>query len=163
MKFYDNLNGLIIISLLFISTMLFMGYMCPCDNDKNNRCMRHEVYGVQFNHLIFCIFLGFYFPSYIFLLIIISTLWELLEYYMDKYEKFVMKNIGGCLMKNPNNKPNYIYDYIVYKDEPKYLNPIDQFFGIKNSLKHGWHGSVAETLLNYIGLYIGYQINKKYY
>ena len=35
------------------------------------------------------------------------------------------------------------------------MNPIDKLFGIKNSKIHGWHGSVAEIIVNIIGFEIG--------
>ena len=58
--------------------------------------------------------------------------------YLDKNEDKVFK-YGGCLDKDIYNKK-----YIIGLDENKYLNPIDRFFGIENSKKHMWHGSISE-------------------
>ena len=63
-------------------------------------------------------------------------------------------------MNKPNNVTNNdISNYTVYRNIPKYLNPIDKFFGIKNSTLHGWHGSVAEIVVNVLGFIIGYILN----
>lgn len=64
-------------------------------------------------------------------------------------------------MNNPNpNSMNHPTNSIVYRGEEKYLNPIDEFFGIQNSRIHGWHGSVAEIVVNIIGFAFGYMLNR---
>ena len=87
-------------------------------------------------------------------------MWEFIEYLADINEEFIIEYIGGCLMLNPktesNNNPA---NHIVYRGEEKFLNPIDKMFGIKNSKIHGWHGSIAEIVVNIVGFYFGYIIN----
>ncbi len=161
LNLYNNQNGIILISILFILSMYYFGKSCPCDNEKKNYCIRREFYGVQLNHLVFFIILGILFPSYFIIIQILGILFELAEYYLDKNNEYVKKYIGGCLMEKPKNvKNNNLADYKVYKNIPKYLNHIDKFFGIKNSTLHGWHGSVAEVIINIIGFGIGYFLNK---
>ena len=50
--------------------------------------------------------------------------------------------------------------YIISKNHNKYVNPLDRLFGIKNSKIHGWHGSVAEIVVNIIGFKIGSYLSK---
>jgi len=166
MKLYDNINGIILFSCIFILWAINLGIQCPCNKETTNLCTRHEIYGVQYNHFILFIFLGFYFPSYFFTLLCISILWEYFEYLLDKNPDFVVKYIGGCLSKPPanyNHSKNKIHNYYVLKGIPKYINPIDKYFNIKNSTLHGWHGSPAEIIPNVLGFGFGYILNKIYY
>tara|TARA_B100001093_G_scaffold3139_3_gene3243 strand:- start:13709 stop:14206 length:498 start_codon:yes stop_codon:yes gene_type:complete len=157
--FYNSTQGVILVSMLFTIAMLDWALSCPCD--KESYCVRHEFYGVQYNHLYLFVFLGFCFPSYFITWQILGALFELLEYWLDNNNEFVIKHLGGCLMKKPFNSPkNPKYNFIVYKNQQKYLNPIDRFFKINNSKIHSWHGSVAEILPNIIGFAIGYYLNK---
>lgn len=162
MKFYNNYNGIYLFILLFILWAINMGGICSCDN-PDPRCIRHEFYGVQLNHFFLFLILGFIFPSFFFILMLLGLTWEIFEYFLEFYEKFTMEIIGGCLAKAPfnhnekNNKPS---EYIVYRDIPKYMNPIDKFVGIENSKKHTWHGSVAELIPNFLGFCTGYFINR---
>jgi len=160
MILYNHPNGILLISILFILSMYYYGKGCPC-NEIDTKCTRREFYGVQYNHFVFFIILGFVFPSYFFVIQFLGILFELFEYYLDKNNDFVIKYINGCLMKKPKHiKNNPVYNYSVYRNIPKYVNPIDKFFGIKNSTLHGWHGSVAEVILNILGFLIGYFLNK---
>lgn len=163
MKLYDNINGIVLVSLIFILWAINLGKECPCDKETERECIRHEFYGVQFNHLIFFVFLGYVFPSYFYTWMIIGVLWEYLEYLLDKNPLLVVKYIGGCLNNAPSNyvhSKNKLYNYFVFKGIPKYVNPIDKLFNIENSTLHGWHGSVAELIPNYVGFMCGYYLNK---
>ena len=161
-NFYNNNEGVILVSILFIISMYTLGVYCPCD--KDTQCMRNEFYGVQYNHLYFFIFLGFWFPSYFITWQILGIIVELVENWLDNNDKFVVRYVGGCLMEKPMGAgKNPIDDFIVYKGEDKYLNPIDRYFGIKNSKIHAWHGSIAEVLLNIFAFGIGYYLNKLYF
>ena len=123
--------------------------------------MRREYYGVQLNHFAFFAFLGFFFPSYVYLAQGLGIVWEYLEYLADINDPFIEKYLGGCLMHNPKpNSAKHPVHYIVYRGEEKYLNPIDEYFGIQNSRIHGWHGSVAEIVVNIIGFAFGYILNR---
>lgn len=159
LRLYNTNIGFIVLSILFIGSMLIIAYKCPCDDILKSSCVRHEIYGVQLNHFIFFAFIGYYFPSYFYLSQTFGILWEFIEYLADINDEFIIKYIGGCLMLNPNTKlNNNPVNHIVYRGEDKFLNPIDKFFGIKNSKIHGWHGSVAEILVNILGFYFGYII-----
>lgn len=162
--FYNNNQGFFMLGVLFLLYMYYIAISCPCDKKALRTCTRHEIYGVQFNHFIFFAFIGFYFPSYFYTSQILGVLFEYIEYLADIYENFIIKYVGGCLTNNSNlyTNKNLLY-YIVYRNEKKYLNPIDRFFGINNSKIHGWHGSIAEILVNVIGFIIGYGINKLLY
>lgn len=160
MILYNHPNGILFICILFILSMYYYGKGCLC-KDIDTKCTRKEFYGVQLNHFVFFIILGFLFPSYFYIIQLLGILFELFEYYLDNNNDFVIKYINGCLMKKPLNvKNNHVYNYKVYRNIPKYLNPIDKFFGIKNSTIHGWHGSIAEIIVNIISFGIGYFLNK---
>ena len=136
---------------------------CPCDDISKSSCIRREFYGVQLNHFLFFAFLGFFFPSYFYLSQGLGVVWEYLEYLADINDPFIEKYLGGCLMNNPtSDSSNHPANAIVYRGDEKYLNPIDQFFGIRNSRIHGWHGSVAEIGVNLVGFLFGYLLNNKY-
>ena len=140
--------------------MLFYGkIICNC-NKKTIYCNRYEFYGVQFNHFIFFLFLGFYFPSYFILIQLLGIIWEFLEYILDKNEILAMNYFGGCLSEKNNNKLGKPYFYTVYKNIPKYQNPIDKYFEIENSTIHTWHGSIAEIMPNIFGFSLGLIFNK---
>lgn len=160
LNLYNNHNGIILVGILFLLAMYYLGKKCSCTDINKTTCIRKEFYGVQLSHLYFFIILGFLFPSYFFTIQLYGALFEAFEYYLDKNDEIVKKYIGGCLMNKPNNVSNNdISNYTVYRNIPKYLNPIDKFFGIKNSTLHGWHGSVAEIVVNIIGFIIGYILN----
>lgn len=161
-SYYNNNKGVLVVSIIFMISMYMLALLCPCD--KDTRCMRNEFYGVQYNHLYFFIFLGFCFPSYFITWQILGIIVELIEYWLDNNDEFVIKNIGGCLMEKPMGAGNNpISDFIVYKGEEKYLNPIDRYFGIENSKIHAWQGSIAEVVLNVFSFGIGYYLNKLYF
>jgi len=166
MKLYNHWNGIVLFVIGFMIWAYLLGRSCPC-NKRLTRigCLRHEVYGAQMNHLQLFIILGMIFPSYFFTLQGIGVLWELYEYTLDNNEDIVVNYIGGCLSTKPswlNENVNPIHDHIVYKHQPKYVNPIDRLFNIENSRIHGWHGSVAEVGVNVFGFMIGYLINKTF-
>tara|TARA_A100001015_G_C14981525_1_gene709678 strand:+ start:494 stop:994 length:501 start_codon:yes stop_codon:yes gene_type:complete len=162
--FYNNNRGFLILGILFILYLYYFATSCPCDKKGPRTCTRLEIYGVQFNHLLLFGFIGFYFPSYFYTSQILGILFEYIEHLADIYENNIIKYIGGCLTLNPKlySNKNLLY-YNVYRNENKYLNPIDRFFGINNSKIHGWHGSIAEILVNIVGFIIGYALNKLLY
>lgn len=156
---YNTHFGILLFIVLFLIWAYFLGNNCPCDAPDTN-CVRHEFYGVQLNHFILFIMIGICFPSYFYTFQIIGILWEFFEYLLDKNPQWVIKYIGGCLKRAPLNVQQKKWDYIVYRDIEKPLNPIDSMFGIKNSKIHGWHGSPAEIIPNMLGFGVGYFINK---
>ena len=159
-KLYNNINGVIIVCIVFVIIMYHRGkYQCDCNKTTTN-CIRREILGVQYNHFIFFIFMGICFPSYFWTFQTLGLLFELFEMILDKNEKWTIQNLGGCLSKSPNNIKNSIYNFKVYNDMDKYVNPIDKFFNIKNSKLHFWNGSIAEVVSNIIGFIIGIGINK---
>jgi hypothetical protein len=158
---YNNKTGIIVFCAFFLIWAYFLGKDCPCTG--NTKCIRKEFYGVQLNHLFLFIIIGMFFPSYFVTFQILGILWELFEHLLEKYPILVTKYFGGCLQYPPNGyieKNNPRYHYTVYRGIKKPLNPIDEFFNIKNSTLHGWHGSVAELIPNVVGFIIGYYINK---
>lgn len=129
-ELYNNINGVIIVCISFVLIMYYRGkYMCSCN--KNINCYRREIFGVQYNHLIFFIFLGTIFPSYFVTFQILGILFELFEMVLDKNEKWTIQNLGGCLSDRDTNIKNSMYNFKVYKGANKYINPIDKFFNIK--------------------------------
>lgn len=167
MKFLNHYNGIFLFFIIFIIWAYYdAGKNCPCTINKEDipkYCKRVEFYGIQLNHLYLYILLGICFPSYFYTLQLMGILWELVEIMLDKYPNFAMKYFNGCLATKPKNKKeNPLYNYEVYRDEEKYVNPIDKLFNIENSKIHGWHGSVAEILTNMIGFFIGKIIYKNY-
>lgn len=153
---YNNKKGIFLFIILFLLWSIVIGKNCPCDKKSKYLCIRHEYYGVQMNHFILFIIIGFIFPSYFFTFMILGIIWELYEYILDHNEAIVNKYIGGCLSERPHNSLSKNY---IFKGETKYLNPIDRFFNIQNSKNHMWHGSVAELVPNVGGFIIGYVIN----
>jgi len=165
-NFLHNKNiQLSIIGLLFIVWFFLLGKKCPCGykNISNRKgCYRLEVFGVQTNHLYFFAFLGYFFSDYFYIIQSVGILWELFEMYLDKNDKFAF-SIGGCLAKQDYKLSNeWYYKYLITEGKEKYLNPIDRLFGIKNSKKHGWHGSIAEIFVNLIGFGIGSYLHKHF-
>lgn len=161
MNFYNNNKGVILVCIFFLLIMYFGGkYGCSC-KEKTKNCYRLEILGVQYNHFYFFIFLGIVFPSYFWTFQILGLLWELLEIALDRNEQWAMKHFGGCFSDAPReNIENTIFNFKVYKGVEKYMNPIDKFFGIKNSKIHSWHGSIAEVIPNILGFILGIWINK---
>jgi hypothetical protein len=161
MKLYDTYQGLIIFSLVFMLFIVEIMYSCSCKDPSKTRCVRHEFYGVQLNHFGLFLFLGFVFPSYFYTLQILGVLFEIAEGILDHHDEFVVNYVGGCLMERPTNQPeSSLANTVVFKNEEKYLNPIDRWFGIQNSKIHGWHGSAGEVVMNFLGFVAGYGLNK---
>tara|TARA_Y100000741_G_C18253325_1_gene558027 strand:+ start:1114 stop:1683 length:570 start_codon:yes stop_codon:yes gene_type:complete len=165
-NFLHNKNiQLSIIGILFILWFFFLGKKCPCgykNISKRKGCYRFEIFGVQTNHLYFFAFLGYFFSDYFYIIQSAGILWELFEMYLDYNEKIAF-SIGGCLAKPDYKLSNkWYYNYLITEGKEKYLNPIDRLFGIKNSKKHGWHGSIAEIFVNFIGFGIGSYVHKKF-
>ena len=160
-KLYNNSKGIIVVIVIFLWMLIFVGhYECPCNKPTTN-CHRLEFYGMQFNHFFFFIFLGFCFPSYFFTLQFCGILFEIIEIYLDQYERFTIKYLGGCYSPNPYpDKPNPPYYYKVWRNEPKYLHPIDKAFQLKPSTIHSFNGSIAEIIPNILGFGVGWIINK---
>ena len=98
LRLYNTNIGFIVLSILFIGSMLIIAYKCPCDDILKSSCVRHEIYGVQFNHFIFFAFIGYYFPSYFYLSQTLGIIWEFIEYLADINDEFIIKYIGGWLM-----------------------------------------------------------------
>jgi len=160
MKIIDNGYFVIGFIVLFILWVYSLKYACPCDNVEQSFCTRVEFYGVQYNHFVLFLLLGFTFPSYFYTFLILGILWELYEYILHLYPRLVYKQLGGCLMERPKNKHwNPPYFYYVYRDEPKYYNIIDRVFGIHNSTIYTWHHSIAEIIPNIIGFLLGKYIH----
>jgi hypothetical protein len=162
MKLYNSKNGIFLFSILFLYWVYSYGKSCPCS--INTTCIRKEFYGVQLNHFLLFVILGLIFPSYFYTFQCIGILWEIAEHILDVYPILVTNYLGGCLKYPPityNEKNNPHYNYIVYRGIEKPLNPIDEFFNVKNSTLHGWHGSVAELIPNFFGFIIGHYINTK--
>lgn len=161
MKLYNTVKGVLLVIILFNLIMLFYAkFYCNC---KLNTifCIRHEILGVQYSHIYFYILIGLLFPSYFWTFQILGILWEIAEIYLDHNNLFTMKYLNGCLSKKPNYiQQQSIFNYKVYRNNTKYVNPIDRLFNIKNSKLHFWHGSIAEIFANVIGFYIGLWLNK---
>tara|TARA_Y100000361_G_C11134142_1_gene330785 strand:- start:427 stop:993 length:567 start_codon:yes stop_codon:yes gene_type:complete len=162
---YNKNIQLTIIGFLFIVWFFLLGKNCPCgykNINKRKGCYRLEIFGVQTNHLYFFAFLGYFFSEYFYIIQSAGILWELFEMYLDKNEKFAF-SIGGCLAKKDYKlSKEWYYNYLVTEGKQKYVNPIDRLLGIKNSKKHGWHGSIAEIFVNLLGFGIGSYLNKNF-
>ena len=158
---YNSLNGLIYVFVFWALIMYIIGFTsCSCNFDTG-LCNRYEFYGVQINHFLFYLFLGYYFPSYFYLTQGMGIIWEVFEYYLEQNEEFAKKYFGGCLSKKHENTTlNPPYFYKVYKDIPKYQNSVDRAFNIQNSTIITWHGSVAEIIPNILGFLVGAYLNK---
>ena len=165
MKFYNNKNGIILVCFLFILWFIYICIFCPCNIKTIKKCTRFEIYGVQLNHLIFFIVIGIFFPSFFYTWMLLGIIWEIFEFILDLYPNIVIKYIGGCLSyppKNIKNNKNISKGVYIYRNQTKYMNPIDRFFGIKHSKIHGWNGSIAEVIPNILGFTIGSYINIYY-
>ena len=161
MKLYDTYQGLIVFSLVFMLFIVETMYSCSCKDPSKTRCVRHEFYGVQLNHFGLFLFLGFVFPSYFYTLQILGVLFEIAEGILDHHDDFVVNYVGGCLMKRPTNQPeSSLANTVVFKNEEKYLKPIDRWVGIQNSKIHAWHGSAGEVVMNFLGFVAGYGLNR---
>ena len=160
---YNKKIQLAIVGLLFILWCFFIAISCPCgykNINKRSGCYRFEIFGVQTNHFYFFMFLGYFFSEYFYFIQIAGILWEIFENYLDKNEHLVFK-LGGCLAKKDYKlSQKWYYKYLVVEGKQKYMNPIDKLFGIENSKKHGWHGSIAEIIVNLIGFNIGSVLHK---
>lgn len=163
MKLYNNINGIFLFIIIFLIWAYLLGKECPCDIEKETRCIRKEFYGIQLNHFVLYSVLGLFFPSYFFTFQGFGILWEFVEFILDNNPILVIKYIGGCLKRAPPDyvdKNNHPSNYTVYRDIEKPLNIIDKFFNIKNSTLHAWHGSPAELVPNLLGFLLGIYINK---
>ena len=148
----DKLIILILIYIFAVFKLYLNTLICPCDNNRNKGyCYRYEICGILPTKFITRFILGYFFHEYYIFIIPTIILFELFEIYLDKNEDIVTKYIGGCLDKDIYN----INNIVGYKEE-KYLNTIDRLFGIVNSKKHIWHGSVAEIFYSLIFFSIGY-------
>jgi hypothetical protein len=147
---------LLIIIVLFLVWAVLHGRACPCDKPTVNECVRDEVWGVQPNHFIFFMILGFLFPKKFWEFMILGLLWEILELYISKHPEFI-KKFGGCLTRRGvvSDVPGR-----VYAGERKYHNPIDEALGIEHPQWHTWHGSIAELIPNALGFITGSLIIK---
>ena len=158
---YNRLYGVLLMAAIFAVSMYVVGVVsCNCDYDTGF-CKRYEFYGVQFSHFFFFTFLGFYFPSYFVLIQTGGVLWEVFEYYLEQNEEIAKHYFGGCLSEKPATQTfNPPYFYRVYRDIPKYKNPVDQLAGIDNSKTIIWHSSVAEIIPNVVGFLFGSFLNQ---
>ena len=157
MKFYNSKNGLILIFFFFSISILLLGKLCPCDNKVRFYCKRTEFYGGLYSHLLFFIFLGYYFPDYFYTLFLAGILWEIFEYFID--DNLILKKNFGCLSKSQKNIIKKKYYYNVYRnDQQKYNNFFDKLFKLKKSEIHMWHASLADIIMNVVGFGIGYFI-----
>ena len=167
LKLYDHPNGIILFCLLFALWAYNLGQSCPCDTTTSHPstlCYRYEIFGVQPNHFVLFTLLGAAFPSYFVTFAILGAAFEYAEYLLDRNPEFVKKYIGGCLSKRPTNWPQkYSSNSHVFAHEKKHLHPMDEFFKIKNSTIHGWHGSIAEVFVNMAGFIVGMLINRFLY
>lgn len=162
LKLYNHPNGIIIFCLLFALWAYNLGQSCPCHvKHKSPLCYRYEIFGVQPNHFILFTLLGAAFPSYFISFAILGAAFEYAEHLLDRNPEFVKKYIGGCLSERPTNWPqNTQSNSYVFANEKKHLHAVDDFFRIKNSTIHGWHGSVAEVFVNMAGFITGMMINR---
>ena len=167
LKLYDHPNGIILFCLLFALWAYNLGQSCPCDTTTSHPstlCYRYEIFGVQPNHFVLFTLLGAAFPSYFVTFTILGAAFEYAEYLLDRNPEFVKKYIGGCLSERPTNWPqNTPSNSHVFAHEKKHLHPMDEFFKIKNSTIHGWHGSIAEVFVNMAGFIVGMLINRFLY
>ena len=148
--------------MVFIIWVFMVGLGCPCGSKKQTyECYRYEIWGVQTNHIWPFLVAGYLFNKYFYTIQIVGILWELFEYYLH-YDKGFVNWLGGCLDKAP--KPNSeLYKYrknLITKGIEKKYNPIDIFFGIKNSTYHGWHHSIAEIGVNIIAFILGQELRR---
>ena len=134
------MKEILLIIGLFIFYYLIRGrYMCPCpNNNTKNNCYRFELWGLQINHLVFYIVIGYFFPNKFYIWQLIGLLWEILEFIPIYYPKIVLPIIGGCVQ--PDRKNNYI-------------NILDRW--LPHSKEHFWHPKLSDLILNIIGFYIG--------
>ena len=163
-KLYNHHNGIILFCLLFTLWAYNLGQKCPCDTTtsipSSTLCYRYEIFGVQPNHFILFILLGMVFPSYFITFTILGAAFEYAEHLLDRNPEFVKKYIGGCLSERPKDWPqNTPSNSYVFANEKKHLHIVDEFFKIKNSTIHGWHGSIAEIFVNIAGFIVGMLIN----
>ena len=94
------------------------------------------------------IFIGFFFPSYFWTFQIVGLLWEFFEIFLDRNESETIKYLDGCLSKKPKHiGEQSIYNFKVYKNVDKYLNPVDRFFNIKNSKIHFWQKKKVQLII----------------
>lgn len=156
-----NEEQLMLMSLVgFVIWVYMLGLACPCGTKKQTyECYRYEIWGVQTNHIYPFLAAGFLFNKYFYTIQIFGILWELFEYYLH-YDKAIVKWLGGCLDPAPlPNTQNYKYRAnLITKGREKKYNPLDIFFGIKNSTSHGWHHSIAEIVVNIVAFLAGQQI-----
>ena len=72
--------------------------------------------------------------------------------YQSKVVGCLSRCIVASLSERPTNWPqNTPSNSHVFAHEKKHLNAMDEFFKIKNSTIHGWHGSIAEVFVNMAG------------
>ena len=160
MKFYNNINGLFVILIIFSIFIFILGKSCPCDNIIRKHCRRLEIFGALYSHIFLFIILGYFFPNYFILLMISGIIWEILEHIINlKYSDYIIKNNFGCLSLPPKDTINKNIYNEVYRNNKNYINQIDKYFNLTKSSTHMWYGSIADIIANIIGFIIGYYIN----
>ena len=157
---YNSVHGILAFCALFLLGCRWYGKVaCPCPARSGSPdlfCFRKEFYGAQLNHLALFIVLGAVFPDFFGTFMVLGFLFEISQAWLDHNEAFAISHVGGCLLERPAWwRPDKPYDTHVFAGETKPQNPIDAVFGIRNSRVHGWHGSMAEVLINAIGFVIG--------
>lgn len=130
------------------------GKMCPCPNNKTMQCIRYEFYGVQFNHFLLFMLLGFLFPRKFWTFMMFGLLWEIWEHRITQDPEWV-KKFGGCLAPRDTNTQDPPWHHRVWGGERKYHNPIDEGLGLEMPQWHTWHGSPAELVPNALGFLLG--------
>lgn len=161
---YNSGKGVLAFCVLFVVWSCWYGMIrCPCPGgaERGRLCHRKEFYGVQLNHLVLFIVLGAVFPDFFYAFMVLGALFELWESWLDRNDRFVFDHLGGCLAMRPSVwRADRPHDTHVFAGEHKPLNMIDKALGIRNSQVHGWHGSVAEVVVNGVGFGIGVLANR---
>lgn len=140
-----NTKILLVITLFIIYYLVRGRYMCPCPYPGNNFCYRTEMYGLQMNHLLFYIIIGYLFPKYFLTWQILGICWELIEFLPTYYPHIFLPYIGGCIQLD--------------KRDDFYVNIVDRW--LPRSDEHFWHPKLSDILLNITGFMIGYFIIRK--
>lgn len=133
------------ILVIFITYYIVRGLQCPCPYSSDNFCYRFEFYGLQINHLIFYIIIGYLFPQYFFTWQMLGLMWELFELLPTYYPDTFLPYIGGCIQMDKRDK--------------FYVNIIDTL--LPRSKEHFWHPKLSDILLNIIGFMIGYYVRRR--
>lgn len=134
--------SILIIIILFVIYYIIRGNLiCPCPSKHNkNYCYRTELYGLQLNHLIFYIIIGYLYPKHFITWQILGIIWELFELLPTYLPNIFLPYMGGCIQKD--------------KVDKFYINILDRW--IPRNKEHFWHPKLTDILLNIIGYLIGY-------